>query len=74
MLVRDVPWPDGVRLLLVERAGAELVPTGETRLCAADELLFIVGTEAVGDARLKLGVMCESRVERQGASHKKPLA
>ena len=64
MLVRDVPWPDGVRLLLVERAGAELVPTGETRLCAADELLFIVGAEAVGDARLKLGVMCESRVMR----------
>ena len=62
--VREVPWPDGVRLLLIERAGRDVVPTGETRLCAADELLFIVGTEAAGDARIKLGVMCEGRVVR----------
>lgn len=66
LLVREVPWPDGVRLLLIERAGRDVVPTGETRLCAADELLFIVGTEAAGDARIKLGVMCEGRVVRQG--------
>ena len=64
LLVREVPWPDGVRLLLIERAGRDVVPTGETRLCAADELLFIVGTEAAGDARIKLGVMCEGRVVR----------
>lgn len=66
LLVREVPWPDGVRLLLIERAGRDVVPTGETRLCAADELLFIVGTEAAGDARIKLGVMCEGRVVRPG--------
>ena len=64
LLVREVPWPDGVRLLLIERAGRDVVPTGETHLCAADELLFIVGTEAAGDARIKLGVMCEGRVVR----------
>ena len=64
MLVSEVPWPDGVRLLLVERSGQEVVPTGETRLCASDDLLFIVNATAVSDARLKLSLMCEGRVER----------
>lgn len=61
-LVRDVPWPDGVRLLTVDRAGAEMAPTGETRLCALDELLYIVDREAADDARLKLSLMCEQRL------------
>lgn len=61
-LVRDVPWPDGTRLVTIERDGSELVPTGETRLRALDELLFIVGEEGLPDARLKLSVMCEPRV------------
>nr|WP_239471773.1 ClC family H(+)/Cl(-) exchange transporter [Olsenella profusa] len=57
MLVRDVPWPDGVRLLTVDRAGREIAPTGATRLEALDELLFIVDAGAAADARLKLHVM-----------------
>lgn len=61
-LVRDVPWPDGVRLLTIERAGSELAPTGETRLCALDELLYIVDRDAADDARLKLTLMCEQRL------------
>lgn len=62
MLVKEVPWPDGVRVLTIERAGSQIVPTGETRLMAADELLFIVASGAIEDARLKLSVMCEQRV------------
>lgn len=62
MLVREVPWPDGVRVLTIERAGAEIVPTGETCLAAGDELLFIVSADALGDARLKLSLMAEQRV------------
>ena len=62
MLVRDVPWPDGARLVTVRRAGEELVPTGTTRLRAADELLFIAGEGALADVRLKLALMCEPRV------------
>lgn len=61
-LVREVPWPDGVRLLTIERAGAELAPTGETRLCALDELLYIVDRDAAEDAGLKLSLMCEQRL------------
>ena len=66
MLVKDVPWPDGLRLVTVERAGSLIAPTGDTRLCALDELMFIVGEEAVADARLKLDLMCASRVPQRG--------
>ena len=62
MLVREVPWPDGLRLVTIERAGTELVPTGDTELCAMDELLFIADEDALEDARLKLRLMCAPRV------------
>lgn len=61
-LVREVPWPDGVRLLTIERGGAEIAPTGETRLNALDELLYIVDRNAADDAALKLGLMCQQRL------------
>ena len=64
MLVRDVPWPDGVRLLTIERAGEQILPTGETELLAADELLFIARAGSLDDARLKLSLMCEQRMGR----------
>ena len=62
MRVREVPWPDDVRVLIVERAGRNIVPTGDTVLMASDELLFIAGAGELEDARLKLSVMCEQRV------------
>lgn len=62
MLVRDVPWPDGVRVLMIERAGEHVIPTGDTRLCATDELLFVTRSGSLDDARLKLSLMCEQRV------------
>ena len=62
MLVREVPWPDGLRLVTIERAGTELVPTGDTELCAMDELLFIADEDALEDARLKLRLMCAPHV------------
>lgn len=60
--ISDVPWPDGVRVLTVERAGQRLVPTGDTVLLAADELLFMANEGALDDARLKLSLMGEQRV------------
>ena len=62
MLVREVPWPDGVRVLMIERAGEHVIPTGDTRLCATDELLFVSRSGSLDDARLKLSLMCEQRV------------
>lgn len=62
MLVRDVPWPDGMRVVTVERAGEELLPSGDTRLEALDDLLVIVGSDAADDALLKLRVMAAQRV------------
>ena len=56
-LVREVPWPDGTRIVTIERAGQEIVPTGETRLLALDCLLVIMDAELEDDAMLKLGVM-----------------
>lgn len=57
-LVREVPWPDNVRVMTIERAGTEIVATGDTRLYALDELLYIVDVDAAEDASLKLGLMC----------------
>jgi H+/Cl- antiporter ClcA len=57
-LVREVAWPDNVRVMTIERAGTEIVATGDTRLYALDELLFIVDADAAEDASLKLGLMC----------------
>lgn len=62
MRIREVPWPDGVRVLTIERAGTQIVPTGDTKLMAADELLYIASAEALEDAKLKLALMCEQHV------------
>ena len=60
--LREVPWPDGMRVVTIERAGGEIVPTGETRIEALDELLVIVDGGAVDDALLKVRLMAEQRV------------
>lgn len=57
-LVCEIPWPDNVRIMTVERAGVEIVATGDMRLYALDELLYIVDADAAEDASLKLGLMC----------------
>ncbi len=65
MLVQDVPWPDQVRIVMIERAGVEIVPCGETRLMALDSLVMIMNTDTEDDAQLKLNLMSASKVETQ---------
>lgn len=65
MLVQDVPWPDQTRIVMIERAGQEIVPCGETRLMALDSLVMIMNTDTEDDAQLKLNVMSASKVETQ---------
>lgn len=43
-LVRDVSWPHGARIVIIERAGQEVLPTGDTRLEALDSLVFIISS------------------------------
>ena len=58
--VGKVPWPDGTRIVTIDRAGQEIVPTGETRLMALDSLLLIMDAEYEDDVMLKVSLMCES--------------
>lgn len=60
MKVCEVPWPDGLRVMTIGRAGTEIIPTGATELCAMDELLVMVGESSTEDAILKLKIMAKS--------------
>ncbi|HJF46112.1 ClC family H(+)/Cl(-) exchange transporter [Thermophilibacter provencensis] len=62
MLVKEVPWPDGMRVVTIERAGGDVVPTGSTRIEALDRLLVIVDSSVTDDAFLKLRLMSSQRV------------
>ena len=62
MRVSEVPWPDGARIVTIDRAGQEIVPNGETRLLALDGLLLIMDSEFEDDVMLKVGLMSEQRV------------
>lgn len=61
-LVSEVPWPDGTRIVTIDRAGQEIVPTGDTRLLSLDGLLLIMDSEYEDDVMLKVGLMSEQRV------------
>ena len=58
----EVPWPDGTRIVTIDRAGQEIVPTGDTRLLSLDGLLLIMDSEYEDDVMLKVGLMSEQRV------------
>ena len=40
--VADVPWPDGARIVYIERSGEKIIPTGDTVILALDSITFIV--------------------------------
>lgn len=48
-MIKEISWPQACRIVVVERAGQELIPTGSLRLQALDALLFI--TDASLDAQ-----------------------
>jgi hypothetical protein len=50
-LVRDIKWPRDVRIVTIDRAGQEIVPTGNTRLMALDELLLIMNTDTEDESQ-----------------------
>ena len=64
-LVREVPWPDRSRIVVIDRASAEIIPEGETRIEALDELLIIMDADAEDDAMLKLSLMSAPSIQKQ---------
>ncbi len=50
-LIRDIDWPRDVRVVTVDRAGQEIVPTGSTRLLALDEILLIMNTDTEDESQ-----------------------
>ncbi|MGI6755495.1 MAG: chloride channel protein [Atopobiaceae bacterium] len=44
-LIRDIPWPDDVLVVTIERGGQEILPRGNTQLMALDTLTIIQGVE-----------------------------
>lgn len=61
-LLKDVSWPDKVRIITIDRAGQEIIPTGSTELMALDKILVIYDELYEGDIALKLNVMTKSSV------------
>ncbi|MBP3885592.1 MAG: ClC family H(+)/Cl(-) exchange transporter [Olsenella sp.] len=44
-MISEIPWPEGVRVVLVTRAGKEIIPTGATVLMSLDEVLLIMDSD-----------------------------
>ena len=61
MRVSEVPWPDGTRIVTIDRAGQEIVPNGETRLLALDGLLLIMDSNSRTTSCAQGGVDEQSR-------------
>ena len=58
--MKDVPWPDKVRVVTIDRAGLEIIPNGQTELMALDKILIIFDEVYESDVILKLNVMTDS--------------
>lgn len=59
--ISEIPWPDGARVILIERASSELIPEGSTKICALDDLMVILSTDAEDDVAMKLDVMTRAQ-------------
>lgn len=62
--IREIPWPDAMRVVLVRRASSDLIPSGDTVLEALDEILVICDADAEDDATVKLDLMTRPAVAR----------
>lgn len=61
-MLQDIPWPDKVRVVTIDRAGLEIIPTGQTELMALDKILVIYDELYESDVMIKLNVMTDSSV------------
>lgn len=58
--LRDIDWPRGSMIVTVYRAGTEIVPNGDTRLQALDDLLVIMDMRAEDSIQDHVWRLCRS--------------
>ncbi|MDO4536684.1 MAG: ClC family H(+)/Cl(-) exchange transporter [Coriobacteriales bacterium] len=56
--VREIAWPEGSLVVTVTRAGLELVPNGDSRLEAFDEICVVMGGKSEIDDDAALKALC----------------
>lgn len=59
--IADVPWPEDILVVTIDRAGMHIVPEGATVLQALDELLFIMDEEGEAETEKLLHDICGVR-------------
>lgn len=60
--LRDISWPKGTRIVMVSRASADVIPTGDTVLQALDELLVIMAIESEDEAQQAVWDLCRGSI------------
>ena len=58
--VSEVPWPEGVRIVFIERAGEQIIPTGDTHMMALDQLTFIVEENEEHDLEVAVRALAQA--------------
>ena len=63
--VGDIDWPEGCLVVSVVRMGEEIVPKGNTLLCAGDMISLLCDTKTVFELKKMLELKCESVVREK---------
>ena len=61
--VHDVSWPEGARIVYIERSGEKIIPTGDTVIMALDTLTMIVDETDSHDAEFAVRQMAQPTFE-----------
>ncbi|MGI6229557.1 MAG: chloride channel protein [Tractidigestivibacter sp.] len=62
-LIKDVSWPEGTRVITIDRSGQQIVPTGGTQIEALDTLLLIMRSETEEEDEATIRQMTRGGVE-----------
>lgn len=60
--LKDINWPAGARVVMVSRAGGDVVPTGDTVLETMDDLLVVMDIEHEDEAQEALWNLCRGGI------------
>lgn len=64
--LKDIAWPESSRIITIDRAGVDVLPTGATRLQALDEILVIMNAAEEDEVQPQIWDLCRSSL---AASH-----